>query len=70
MLSTYKLLLPLPSQMIAFVKLWRYPCPTDSPNFFTASGRMRGNLTRWGGMFIIYENIFILFLTYYEHSTF
>jgi hypothetical protein len=23
--------------MIAFVKLWRYPCPTDSLNFFTAS---------------------------------
>jgi hypothetical protein len=23
--------------MIAFVELWRYPCPTDSPNFFTPS---------------------------------
>jgi hypothetical protein len=31
--------------MIAFVKLWRYPCPTDSLNFFTASGG-RGGLTK------------------------
>jgi hypothetical protein len=37
MLITYKVLLPLPSQMTAFVKLWRYPCPTDGPNYFTAS---------------------------------
>src|SRR4030042_6598100 len=42
MLTTYRLLLPLPSQMIAFVKLWRYPCPTDSPNLFTASGGKGG----------------------------
>jgi hypothetical protein len=38
MLGSYSLMLPLPSQMIAFVKLWRYPCPIDTPNFFTASG--------------------------------
>jgi hypothetical protein len=32
--------------------------------------KVRGNLTRWGGAFIIYENIFIIVLTYYEYSTF
>jgi hypothetical protein len=32
-----RLLLPLPSQMIEFAKLWRYPCTTDPPNFFTTS---------------------------------
>jgi hypothetical protein len=37
MLNTYRALFPLPSQMIAFVKLWRYPCPTARPNFFAAS---------------------------------
>jgi len=42
MLNTYRPLLPLPSQMIAFVKLWRYPCPTDSPNFFTPSDGLQG----------------------------
>ena len=35
MLITFTELLPLPSQMTAFVKLWRYLCPTASPNFFT-----------------------------------
>ncbi len=34
-----RLMLPLPSQITAFVKLWRYPYPTGSPNFFTPSGR-------------------------------
>jgi len=29
-LITYTELLPLPSQMTAFVKLWRYSCPTGS----------------------------------------
>jgi hypothetical protein len=29
MLAIYRLLLPLPSQMIAFIKLWRYLCPTN-----------------------------------------
>jgi hypothetical protein len=43
MLGSYRLLLPLPSQMIAFVKLWRYPCPPDSPNFFTASAGKKGD---------------------------
>ena len=38
MLSTYWPSLPLPSQMTAFVKLLRYPCPAGSPNFFAASG--------------------------------
>jgi hypothetical protein len=33
--------------MIAFVKLWRYPCPTDSPNFFTASGGMERIKKEW-----------------------
>lgn len=42
MLSTYWLLLPLPSQITALVKLWRYPCPIGSPNFFTASGEIEG----------------------------
>jgi hypothetical protein len=30
-------------RMTAFVKLWRYPCPTDSPNYFTSLG-MKGDL--------------------------
>jgi hypothetical protein len=42
MLNSYRPLFPLPSQMIAFVELWRYPYPTDSRNFFTASGGLRG----------------------------
>jgi hypothetical protein len=40
--NSYRNLLPLPSQTTAFIKLWRYPCPPDSPNFFTASGGLGG----------------------------
>jgi hypothetical protein len=48
-LITYKVLLPLPSQMTAFVKLWRYPCPTERPNYFTASGKVKGILGKKKG---------------------
>ena len=34
-LSTYELSLPLPYQTTAFVKLWKYPCPTGPPDLFT-----------------------------------
>jgi hypothetical protein len=44
-LTIYRLLLPFPSQVTAFVKLWRYSCPSGSPNLFTASGGR-------GGLFI------------------
>jgi hypothetical protein len=37
-LISYTESLPLPSQMTAFVKLWRYPCPTGSQNYITTSG--------------------------------
>jgi hypothetical protein len=37
-LSISRHLLPLPSQMIAFVKLWRYPCPTYSEIFSQLHG--------------------------------
>jgi hypothetical protein len=33
-LTTYRFLLPLLSQVTAFVKLWRYSCPPGSPTFF------------------------------------
>jgi len=38
-LTTYRLLLPLPSQRTAFVKLWRYSCPPGNPNLFRAHPR-------------------------------
>jgi len=45
MLTIYRSLSPLPSQMTAFVKLWRYPCPTDPPELFHSfrgEGGVRG----------------------------
>jgi len=42
MLTTYRSLFPLPSQMTAFVKLWRYPCPTDPPELFHSFGESEG----------------------------
>jgi len=41
MLVTYTVSLSLPSQMTAFVKLWRYLCPTSSTNFSQLQGRGR-----------------------------
>ena len=42
MLTNYRLLFPLPSHMTAFVKLWRYPCPTDPPELFHGFTGRRG----------------------------
>jgi hypothetical protein len=44
MLINYRVLFPLPSQMIAFVKLWRYPCPTDIPEFLHSFCWREGDL--------------------------
>jgi hypothetical protein len=41
MLTTYRSLFPSPFQMTAFVKLWRYPCPTDLPELFHSFGGER-----------------------------
>jgi len=44
-LTNYRVLFPLPSQMTAFVKLWRYPCPTDPPELFHSFRGTKGDLT-------------------------
>jgi hypothetical protein len=41
-LIAYGLPLPLPSPVTAFAKLWKYPCPTGSPVFFTLSHPLTG----------------------------
>ena len=43
MLTNYRILFPLPSQMTAFVILWRYPCPTNPPELFHSFRGMEGD---------------------------